>query len=101
MAHTAEEIQKHVKIYMMVFAALAGLTLVTVAISYLDLTLTHAIIVALFVACVKASLVAAFFMHLISERKLIFLILAFTIFFLIFCLVVPTIVNQETLRGMR
>ena len=93
-AHTEEEIQKHVKIYMGVFAALAGLTIITVSISYLNLTMTVAIIVALFVALVKAGLVAAFFMHLISERGVIFWIWGFTLIFFIICLMVPTLTEK-------
>ncbi len=94
-AHTAEEMQKHVRIYLVVFAALAGLTLITVAISYLDLTLKLAVIVAIFVATVKASLVATYFMHLISERGLIFWILAFTVLFFAVCLMVPVLAEHD------
>ena len=39
------------------------------------------ITVALFIATVKASLVAGFFMHLISEKKAIYAILMTTVFF--------------------
>lgn len=39
--------------------------------------------VALFIASVKAFLVAGFFMHLISEKKMIYGILAATVFFVI------------------
>lgn len=92
--HSVEEIQKHVKIYIAVFAALAGLTVVTVAVSYLGLTLKLAIAVALLVATVKATLVAAYFMHLISERGAIFWILGFTAFFLFVCLVVPQLAEK-------
>ena len=35
--YTSEEIKHHVKTYVMVFVALAALTIITVAISYLDL----------------------------------------------------------------
>lgn len=93
MAHTAEEIQKHVKIYMAVFAALAALTVITVAISYLNLAMPMAISVALFVAVVKGSLVAAFFMHLISERGAIFWILGVTIIFFAVCLAIPVLTS--------
>ena len=44
-------------------------------------TTTINIAVALLIACGKASLVAGFFMHLISERKMIYGLLAFTAFF--------------------
>lgn len=80
---TAEDIKKHVRTYVAVFVALAGLTVVTVGVSYLHLTMPIAVTVALVIATIKASLVAAYFMHLISERKLIFSILGITISFLI------------------
>ena len=38
-------------------------------------------LLALAVATIKGSLVAAFFMHLISERKLIYAVLVLTVFF--------------------
>ncbi len=66
-----EHVKQHVRVYVMVFAALAVLTIVTVAISYLDLSTGYAIGVAMVVASVKASLVALYFMHLISEDKVI------------------------------
>ena len=49
-----EEIKKHVKVYITVFAALAFLTVLTVAASYLKLPLVPAILVALFIASLKA-----------------------------------------------
>ena len=39
--------------------------------------------VALAIACGKAFLVAGYFMHLISERKMIYGIMAFTAFFFV------------------
>ena len=85
-----EEIKRHVKIYICVFAALAFLTLVTVSISYVHLPTPQAVLVALLIASVKGSLVAAFFMHLISERQIIFCILALTVIFFFFLLFLPT-----------
>ncbi len=76
--HSPEEIKKHVKTYIMVFAALLFLTLVTVGVSYLHLPVHQAILVALAVACTKASLVALFFMHLNNERRVIYGTLALT-----------------------
>ena len=64
-------VKQHVRVYVMVFAALAVLTVVTVAISYLQLPTAYAIAIAMVVATVKASLVALYFMHLISEEKVI------------------------------
>jgi cytochrome c oxidase subunit 4 len=76
-ASVAKEMRK----YWIVFGALAGLTGVTVAISYLHLPTWGAITLALVVAAIKGGLVAAVFMHLISERKLIYAVLAITVFF--------------------
>jgi caa(3)-type oxidase subunit IV len=39
--------------------------------------------VALLIACTKAFLVAGYFMHLISEKKMIYGIMAFTAFFFV------------------
>ena len=72
MAESAEDIKKHVRVYIIVFVALAALTIVTVGISYLHLPTHLAIHLALVVATVKGSLVACYFMHLISERKVIY-----------------------------
>jgi cytochrome c oxidase subunit 4 len=67
----AARVKEHVKVYVVVFVALAVLTVVTVAISYLRLPTPWAISLAMVVATVKAGLVACYFMHLISEQKVI------------------------------
>lgn len=84
-----EEIKRHVKIYISVFAALAFLTIVTVTVSYLRLPPLQAIFVALIIATIKGSLVACFFMHLISEKQVIFSILIFTFIFFLGLLILP------------
>ena len=83
-AHSPEEVARHVKIYLVVFGALLVGTVVTVWLNYLHFdSKALTIVIALFVATVKASLVACYFMHLISEKKMIYLILGFTAFFFI------------------
>lgn len=79
--NSPEAIRKEMRKYLLVLGALAVLTGVTVAISYVHLPTHQAIALALVVATIKGSLVAAFFMHLITERKLIFAVLLFTAFF--------------------
>ncbi len=79
-----ESVAQHVRRYLYVFYALIFGTLVTVGASYIPFG-NHEINigVAICIAVCKASLVAGFFMHLISERKLIYGLLTFTaIFFL-------------------
>ncbi|HZL42317.1 MAG TPA: cytochrome C oxidase subunit IV family protein [Verrucomicrobiae bacterium] len=74
-----EDITQHVRRYLYVFYALMFGTIVTVGASYIPFGNREINIgVALFIACSKAFLVAGFFMHLISERKMIYGILAFT-----------------------
>ena len=87
--HSAEEIKKETRVYIIVFVALAALTLVTVAVSYLHLSFGAAIALALFIATIKGSLVAAFFMHLISERKLVYAVLILTLVFFVALLLLP------------
>jgi cytochrome c oxidase subunit 4 len=86
-----EEIQKHVRVYYRVFAALAVLTVLTVGVSFLHMPFAAALVLALAIATVKGFLVAAYFMHLISERKVILVMLAFTMFFFFFLLIYPSI----------
>jgi len=90
MSAHAEDIQAHVKTYVVVFAVLAALTVITVAISYLDLSTPMAIAVALLVASSKAGLVALFFMHLIDEKKIIYAVLALAVAFFAVCMSIPT-----------
>ena len=87
--HTAEEIKKETRTYIMVFVALAALTIITVSVSYLDLNRGAAITLALLIAVVKGSLVAMFFMHLISEEKLIYGVLALTVVFFVALFLLP------------
>jgi cytochrome c oxidase subunit IV len=85
----AADIDKHVRIYISVFVALMVLTIVTVAISRYHLPVPIAVTVALLVATIKGSLVACYFMHLISEKKLIYAVLLITVFFFIALLALP------------
>lgn len=84
-----EDVKKQVRGYVFVFVALMALTIVTVAISYLHLSVAAAITVALIVATIKASLVASYFMHLISERKLIYFTLTLTALFFVVLMFLP------------
>ena len=89
--HTAADIDRHVRVYITVFVALMALTLITVAISYLHLPLPMAVTVALLVATVKGTLVACYFMHLISEKKLIYAVLLVTVAFFVALLALPVL----------
>ena len=91
--HHAADIDRHVRVYIIVFVALMALTLITVAVSYLDLPPAMAIPVALFLATIKGSLVACYFMHLISEKRLIYAVLVITVIKFVALLALPAITH--------
>ncbi|MGH9870489.1 MAG: cytochrome C oxidase subunit IV family protein [Candidatus Polarisedimenticolia bacterium] len=93
--HTDAEIDRHVRTYLTVFGALLVLTLATVgAWKFLHLPLPLTITLALFIAVVKGSLVACYFMHLVSERKLIHYVLAMTVVFFFVLLLLPMVTSM-------
>ena len=85
----AVDIDRHVRIYITVFVALMVLTIVTVTVSRFHLPVPVAVTVALIVATIKGSLVACYFMHLISEKKLIYAVLGLTVVFFVALLALP------------
>ena len=80
----AHDVSHHVKKYMMVGATLLAFTVITVFLSYVNFGTQKAnVAVAMLVATFKAVLVAAIFMHLSAEKKMIYRILIFTFFFVL------------------
>ena len=93
--HSIESINNHIRIYLIVFGALGVLTVITVLASYLEVSTSEGIFLALIIASVKASLVAGYFMHLISERNTIIWILLLTVFFFFVMIFLPLISNTD------
>ena len=91
----AVDIDKHVRVYITVFVALMVLTIVTVAVSRFHLPVPIAVTVALAVAIIKGSLVACYFMHLISEKKLIYAVLGLTAIFFVALMALPSFTTFE------
>ena len=82
MSDDHHDVSKHIRGYLIIGATLLIGTVITVLASYLVLGHHHLnIALALVIATVKGSLVALFFMHLISERTMIYTVLGFTTFF--------------------
>ncbi|NBW99693.1 hypothetical protein EBR03_08990 [bacterium] len=96
---TLEEVKKHTRTYWVIFGALLVLTAVTVAISYVHLPFFWAVVLALVVASTKASLVALYFMHLISEKTAIYLTLGLTAVLFVFLIVIPWMIPWAEVRG--
>ena len=81
-SHDTHDFRQHVKKYLFVFYALIVGTIVTVLASYVHFdSVAFTVAIALFIACVKGFLVAGYFMHLMSEKKMIYGILLATVFF--------------------
>jgi len=76
--------------------ALLCLTAITVGVSYLKLNRPLAIAIALVIASIKAGLVAAVFMHLISEKKVIYAVLILTAAFFLLVLLLPSFTTFES-----
>ena len=88
-----KNIAHHITHYRNVFIYLLIGTVLTVGASYLEFnvkdSIAGAIFIGLLIASVKGYLVAANFMHLNSEKKIIYWILALTVFFLAVLLFIP------------
>jgi len=97
--HDAHDIKAHVRVYFMVFGALMVLTLITVAVSYLHLPHTPAVILALVIATFKASLVAMFFMHLKGEKQIIYWSLYLTAVFFVLVFALPMWTEGDHIIG--
>jgi cytochrome c oxidase subunit 4 len=91
----AVDIDKHVRVYITVFAALMVLTIVTVVVSRFHFPMPIAVTVALIVATVKGALVAGYFMHLVSEKKLIYAVLALTVVFFLALMALPVFTHAN------
>jgi caa(3)-type oxidase subunit IV len=82
--HVAHNVSKHIRGYLLVGATLITFTAITVFLSYVNFgTMKANVAVAMVVATFKAGLVAAIFMHLSNEKRMIYRILMFTAFFVL------------------
>ena len=98
--HSAHDVSKHIKLYILVFVALLVGTVITVGLNSVHFdSLAVTVSIALFVAVVKAFLVAGFFMHLISEKKAIYAILLTTAFFFAGMMYITVWARDQMPRG--
>lgn len=93
--HGDFDVAAHVRTYMIVFGSLMVLTVVTVALYYIHLPTFPAIALALLVATVKGTLVACYFMHLLSEKKLILVTMFLTLLAFFAVLLGPMITESN------
>jgi cytochrome c oxidase subunit IV len=83
MSDHSDDVSKHIRGYLIIGGTLIIGTVLTVLASFVDLGHHWNIVLALIIATVKGSLVALYFMHLISEKQVIYTVLGFTAFFFI------------------
>ncbi len=102
MAGDHSDISKHVRLYIGIFAALGVLTVVTVLVSFLHIgaadSHTGNMLLGMAIALVKASLVAAIFMHLKWERKIIYITLIICVVLFAVLMVVPMLTIADTMH---
>ncbi len=102
MSDAHADINKHVKSYIGVFVTLAILTVVTVLVAQVDLSHWGNISLALAIATVKASLVAAIFMHLKWEKTAwIWWVLALCAVLFLVLMVLPVLTVQDHPPGVK
>jgi caa(3)-type oxidase subunit IV len=92
-----EAVKKSVRTYMMIGAALLVFTGITVAANLLNLSVPAAITLALIIASIKASMVAAVFMHLNHEKRWIYGSLILTVAFFVILMFVPLFTTMDSL----
>ncbi len=96
MADAHADISRHVKAYIRVFIALAVFTVLTVLASRIELHGSWNVVIALVIAAIKASLVAAVFMHLKWENApSVWWVLAICAVFFLVLMLVPVLTSQD------
>jgi caa(3)-type oxidase subunit IV len=90
------DVQKSIRGYLLVFGALMAFTLLTVTASRFHLAVPVAFGIALTIAVMKSSMVAAVFMHLSQEQRAVYGMLLVTgvFFFALLLLPILTMLDQ-------
>ena len=88
-------IKKSIRHYLVIGGALFVGTVVTVLANYVHLAIPFAITVALIIASIKASMVAAVFMHLSHEKRWIYGSLLLTVAFFIVLMTIPLLTTLD------
>ena len=92
-----EAIRKSIRTYWMIGGALFMFTVITVAVNQVHLAIPLAITVALIIATIKGSMVAAVFMHLSHEKMWIYGALILTVIGFIFLMTVPSFTVHDSI----
>ena len=91
------EVKKSVRSYITVFVMLMVFTIITVAAASFHFAVPLAITIALIIATMKGSMVAAIFMHLNHEKKWIYGALILTVLFFAVLMLLPNLSVSDTI----
>lgn len=91
------EVKKTIRKYLMIGGALFVFTVITVLANRVHLAVPLAITVALIIASIKGSMVAAVFMHLSHEKKWIYGSLFLTVAFFLILIFIPLFTISDTI----
>ena len=91
------EIKKSIRTYGIVGGLLLVFTVITVAVNQVHLAVPFAITVALIIATMKGSMVAAIFMHLNHEKKWIYGALILTAVFFVVLMLLPNLTVADSI----
>jgi cytochrome c oxidase subunit 4 len=93
----SDDIRQSIRKYLAIGGALFVFTVITVAVNQVHLAVPAAITVALIVATIKGSMVAAVFMHLSHEKKWIYGSLILTVVGFVVLMLVPIFTMMDTI----
>ena len=93
----AASVKQSIRSYLMIGVALLVFTGITVAANLVHLPVHWAIVVALIIASIKASMVALVFMHLSHEKQWIYGSLVLTVAFFIVLMTVPSFTGMDSI----
>ncbi len=79
MSEETENLKKHIRLHLVIGAALAMLALLTVGLALIPFNIAGHMVLGLMIAAFMAGLVVYFFMHLSAERKLIYQVMVLTV----------------------
>jgi heme/copper-type cytochrome/quinol oxidase subunit 4 len=98
--NNVESIKKEIRGYVVIFIGIVSLSLTAVLIHYLHLPLMAMIVLTILIAAVQVFLAAGYFMHLISEKKLVlYIVLTLTAILVLAVLILPSIEHHNTIPG--
>lgn len=93
-------VRYEMRVYLYVLASLLLLTGLSLGVWALHFPAPYRTILAVAIAVIKVSLIASFFMHLLSERGLLFLFIGLGIFYMLLLVIGSTLIELESSETM-